>query len=127
MAEEGQVVNSTSGSGLDQNLAGALAYLFGWVTGIIFLVIEPNNKFVKFHAVQSILISAGMFIIFVPISVFASFLPGIIGLLVWCMFCIISIFSIVLWLFLMYKAYSGEMYKLPVIGDIAEKEANKIN
>lgn len=122
MAEEAKAVTK---SGLDENLAGALAYVFGWLTGVIFLVLEPENKFVKFHSIQSILLSVAIFIVAVPVSMFSWFLPSILGLIFSCMMFFVWLAVFIGWLFLMYKAYKGEMFKLPVIGDLAEKQAMK--
>ena len=97
---------------LEENIAGLLCYVLGWVTGIVFLVLEKENKFVRFHAMQSL-------VTFLPLSVIAlvfSFVPfigGVISSLIW-------IIELILWLILMFKAYKGEMYKLPVVGDFAE-------
>lgn len=122
MAEEAKAVTK---SGLDENLAGALAYVFGWLTGVIFLVLEPENKFVKFHSIQSILLSVAIFIVAVPVSMFSWFLPSILGLIFSCLMFFVWLAVFIGWLFLMYKAYKGEMFKLPVIGDLAEKQAMK--
>lgn len=121
-AEEGKTVTQ---SGLDENLAGALSYLFGWVTGVIFLVIEPNNKFVKFHAMQSILLSIVIFIFAFPLSFFLIILPGFLAWILLCMLFFVLLAVFLGWLYLMYKAYQGEMFKLPIIGDIAEKQIMK--
>jgi uncharacterized membrane protein len=101
--------------GMDQNVAGLLCYLVGWVTGIIFLVLEKDNKFVKFHAIQSIIVFgaitvAGIIFRFIP------FIGGILSWLLWAL-------GFILWIILMVKAYRGEKYKLPVAGAIAEKQA----
>ena len=98
---------------LDENVEGLLCYIAGWITGIVFLVLEKENKFVRFHALQSLLT-------FLPLSVLAwllgwiPFLGWVLGVLVW-------ILTAILWLILMFKAYRGEKYKLPLVGDIAEK------
>jgi uncharacterized membrane protein len=110
-------------SGLDENLAGALSYFFGFITGILFLVLEPKNKFVKFHAMQSIILSVSLGVIYFFLFFFYLLMPGVIQLMLSCILGIVGIALFVLWLFLMFKAYSGEMYKLPVIGDFAEKQA----
>jgi uncharacterized membrane protein len=107
---------SKSSTGLEPNVAGLLCYVLGFITGIIFLIIEKESRFVRFHAVQSILFSVILFIIRVVLA----FIPGI-G---WILSMIVSLATLVLWILLMIKAYQGEMYKLPVIGDIAEKQAN---
>ncbi|NPA38282.1 MAG: hypothetical protein GXN99_00625 [Candidatus Nanohaloarchaeota archaeon] len=97
--------------GLDENVEGALAYLLGIITGILFLLLEPKNKFVRFHALQSIFLFGGLFVL----SIIASFIPVI------PLNALISLLSLILWIFMMVKAYQGEMYKLPVVGDLAEK------
>lgn len=99
--------------GIGENIEGLLCYAFVWVSGIIFLLIEKENKFVRFHAVQSIITFAILSII--------GFLPFIGGLLT----IIVAPISFILWVFLMYKAYSGEMFKIPVIGEFAEKLSSK--
>lgn len=88
------------------NVAGALAYLLGFVTGVIFFLIS-KDKFVRFHALQSIMLFVGLTVLnYIP---FLNVIAGIVAL--------------ILWLVLMFKAYKGEKFKLPVIGDIAEKNA----
>lgn len=112
--ETGAVGQQPTSSGLDQNLAAALTYPLGFITGLIFLLIEKENQFVKFHALQSIFTSIALFIL----SIILGFIP-IIG---W----IISILStpiiIVFIVILAFKAYKGEWVKVPVIGDMAEKQ-----
>jgi uncharacterized membrane protein len=99
-------------TGLEANLAAALSYLVGFVTGAIFLVVEKENRFVRFHAMQSTLVFAAI----VLIDILLQIVP-ILGALV-VVFLVIPA-SAVLWLVLMYKAYQGEEFKLPFIGDIA--------
>jgi len=111
-------------SGLEANLAGALAYLLGLITGIIFFVIEKENKFVRFHAMQSILFCAAWIILGVVLSVLMmipvlGWIIGILGYLV------VGLGGFVLWLFVMYKAYRGEQYLLPVVGEIALRQVEK--
>jgi uncharacterized membrane protein len=105
-----------SSTGLSENVAGTLCYVFGWITGLIFLFVEKSSGFVRFHAMQS-LITFGL----LSIAVFmTNFLPGIgpfIGSL-------LGLLGIVLWLLLMYKAWGGERYKLRWIGDEAEKQVD---
>jgi uncharacterized membrane protein len=98
--------------GIEQNLEGLLCYVIGWVTGIIFLLLEKDNKFVRFHAVQSIVVF-GAFTVVVIIFRFIPFGEFII--------IILGILSFILWIVLMVKAYQGKMYKLPAAGNIAEK------
>ncbi len=107
-------VSAKSGSGLDQNVAGALAYLLVFITGILFLLIEKNNKFVRFHAMQSTILFVALFVLQVILGI------TIIGIV---LLPIVGLAGLILWLFLMFKAYSGEKYKLPIIGDMAEKNS----
>ena len=102
-------------TGLDENIAGLLCYVLGWVSGIVFLLIEQENKFVRFHAFQSILVFgiltlAGFILGWIP------WVGGFFGAL-------IGIVSFILWVVLMVKAYQGTRYKLPWVGDQAEKWA----
>ena len=108
--------------GMDENVEGALCYVLGFITGIVFFVMEKNNKFVKFHAVQSIATFLPLMVIqWIISSLFWSFslmwLAAILSSL-------LSLIILILWLVLIMKAYQGEMFKLPIVGDIAEKQAN---
>jgi uncharacterized membrane protein len=97
---------------MDANIAAALSYLVGFVTGIVFLLVEKENKFVRFHAMQSTLLFAGI----VAIDILLQLVP-ILGALV-VIFVVIPA-SAILWLLLMFKAYQGEEYRLPLVGDMA--------
>ena len=100
-------------SGLDENVAGALAYALGWITGAFFLLTEPSNRFVRFHAWQSVIIFGGLSI--------AWFIAMSIPFVGWAVaFVVIPPLSAVLWLLLMFKAYHGERYKVPFAGEMAE-------
>ena len=99
-------------TGFDANVAAALTYLVGFVTGIIFLLVEKENKFVRFHAMQSTIVFAGI----VAVDILLQIVP-ILGALV-VIFIVIPA-SAVLWLLLMYKAYQGEEFKLPLVGQMA--------
>jgi uncharacterized membrane protein len=119
----------SASTGMTNNVAGLLCYVFGFITGIVFLVLEPYNKnrFVRFHAFQSIFFSIACIIISWILGwIFFSLLfsPGV-GLwgIMSLVFLVIRIAMFAAWLFLMYKAYNNEEYKLPVIGDIAAKQA----
>ncbi|QXE03328.1 DUF4870 domain-containing protein [Terribacillus sp. DMT04] len=90
-----------------------LSYILGLITGIIFLVLRKENEFVRFHALQSILFSASLLVIHI---VFV-FIP-IIGLLI---SLLIAPISLVCWVILMAKAYQEEYYKLPIIGNMADR------
>ena len=101
-------------SGFDENVAGALCYALGWITGVVFLLTEPANSFVRFHAWQST-------IVFVALSVAWVLLQTIpiLGLLL-AVFLVVPL-SVVLWLILMFKAYKGERFKMPLAGNMAEQ------
>lgn len=109
-----QQVLQKSSTGLEANLAALLSYLFGIITGVIFFALEKDSKFVKFHAMQSILISAALFLL----NIVLGFIP-VIG---WIVGVIIAPLSFILWIFLMVQAYKGKWYKLPILGDTAEKQ-----
>ena len=100
-------------TGLPKNTAAALSYVLGWLTGIVFLLIE-KDKFVRFHAAQSIVVFGILTVVVL--------IPGIgwvIAPLAW-------IVGFVLWLVLIFKAYQGEEFKLPWIGDLAKKLLGKV-
>src|SRR5262249_187178 len=99
-------------AGVDANVAAALSYLVGFVTGIIFLLVEKDNKFVRFHAMQSTL----LFLRIVAIDILLQLVPSLGALIV--VFIVIPV-SAVLWLLLMFKAYQGEEFKLPLVGQMA--------
>jgi len=100
-------------TGLSPNIAGLLCYVAGWITGIIFLVLEQRNKFVRFHAAQSI-------VAFGTITV-AGIIFGLIPVVGGAFSSIIGIIGFIVWIIMMVKASSGEWYKLPWAGDVAEK------
>jgi uncharacterized membrane protein len=116
--------------GLDENVASAACYVLTWVTGIIFFVMEKDNKTVRFHAMQSILT-------FLPLMILVWIISAIIGMMmfgaglygavgIWGIFSLIImliwIIMVLLWLFLMYKAYQGEKFLVPIVGAIAENQ-----
>lgn len=105
-----------STTSLEPKTAGLLCYLAWWITGLIFILIEKENKFVRFHAMQSIVTGVAITVLWVVVQVLASiFWPFyILGVPIW-------IVSVILWILLMVKAYQGSMFKLPIAGDFAEK------
>lgn len=114
MSEADTTTETTDGEtsmGLDPNVAGALAYLLGPFTGILFYVLEDENEFVRFHAMQSILVGVVGLVFVVGINV----IP-ILGFVV---SLIAAPVMFLLFLFLMYKAYSGEEWEFPVLGEQA--------
>ncbi len=99
-------------TGIQENVASLLCYVAGWITGLIFFLIEKENKTVRFHAVQSIVVFGALQImqIILSIIVFAWFLLPILFILV-----------VALWVTLMIKAYQGQMLRIPVAADLADK------
>lgn len=99
-------------TGVSENILGLLCYLLG-ILAIIFWLTEKRNKFIRFHAIQSVLFNLTYFFI---VFIVALIDPYAMLSLVWFLI-------FILWVVLMYKAYKGEKYKLPVIGDYAESKA----
>jgi uncharacterized membrane protein len=108
---------SESSTGLSANVAGLLCYVLTWVTGIIFVVLEKKSTFVKFHAWQSIM-TFGVLTVAELILAWIPFVGWILSIL-------IGILMFVLWIILMIQAGTGKMWKVPLAGDWAEKQANK--
>ena len=118
-------VNTPASSGLDSNIAGLLCYLFGWVSGLIFLLID-KRPMVRFHAVQSIGLSIAAFVIaivFWVLTFILAILTSGAGLFLSLLFPLVMLGIFALAILCMFKAYKNEKFKLPVIGDIAEKMA----
>jgi uncharacterized membrane protein len=119
---------AAAGTGLTPNIAGALAYSLGIITGILFLVLEPyrRDRFVRFHAMQSIL----YFVAAVAFNILWSIMIGIlmnisgwIALVALPIRLLISLGLFGLWLFLMFQAYNHREFRIPILGAIAAKEA----
>ncbi len=103
--------------GMEENIEGALCYVLGWVTGIVFYLLEKENKFVRFHAMQSILTFLPLTVIYWIFGWLLWWIPFI-G---WAISVLIGLLMFILWIVLMIKAYQGEKFKLPIVGDMAEK------
>ena len=113
-------------AGIDENVAGLLCYVFGWVSGLIFLLID-KRPFVRFHGAQSIAFNICIIPVWFALWIvwlIIAHIP-IIGLLALAIFPIFGLVVFASWIFLMYKAYSNEKFKLPIIGDIVEKMVNQ--
>ena len=117
-----------SSTGMDANVAALLSYVLTWVTGLIFFLIEKESRYVRFHAMQAILLGGAMVVVWIVFNfifvnmLFTSLsmisLLGTISMLIWLAFLGIIILCCV-------KAYQGQMFKLPVIGDMAERYSSK--
>ena len=130
-APSGPRVETTSGpagtTGLASNAAAALSYLLGLITGIVFLVLEPykRDRFVRFHAMQSILFCAAAIVFSIAWSIVWRILFSISGSLIFIdvpLRLVISLGLFLFWLFVMYQAYSQREYRIPIIGAIAAKQ-----
>lgn len=110
---------ASTGGGLDQNVAGMLAYVT-IIPAIIFLVVEPYNRnpYIRFHSFQCLFFAVAMIVLAIVVSILA-----IVPILGWLLLLLFWIGSLALWIVLLVKAYGGEKFKLPVIGDLAEKQA----
>ena len=108
---------SNSSTGLDKNVAAGLCYVLGWVTGLIFFLIEKEDQDIRFHAMQSIIVFAGLSIVNMVLAatIFLAVLIPIVGIVMF-----------VLWLLLVIKGFQGEKFKLPIAGDLAEKWSSQI-
>jgi len=104
-----------SSTGLEANIAGLLCYALFWVSGLVFILIEKQSNFVRFHAIQSIYVFGTLTVA----SIVLGWIP-VIGLVIQSL---LGVLGVVLWIILMIKAYQGEKYKLPWVGDLAEKRS----
>ncbi len=102
----------------NEHLMGAASYLLGFITGIIFLLIEKESKFVRFHAMQSTILFGGIFIINLGL--------GFIPILGWIAGLFLTFATFILWIVLMWKAFQGELYKVPWVGSLAEEQLKKM-
>ncbi len=112
------MINQDQGStsiGIGANLAALLSYALGFVSGIFFCVIEKKNKFVRFHAIQSTLVFAFLFVL--------SFIIRPLPLVGLKLYFGIGFISIILWVFLMFKAYQGQYFKIPLAGNLAQQNS----
>jgi uncharacterized membrane protein len=127
---------ATSSTGLDENIAALLAYVFGWVSGLVFFLIEKTSKLVRFHAMQSILLNICiavlgilLWVVTFVLILIGTQLPDIMGTLIgllvtliWIVFCVGLLIG---WILCLVRAYQGQVFKLPIIGNMAEKIVNK--
>lgn len=114
--------------GLSINGASALCYLFGFITGIIFLVLAPYNQDqrVRFHAFQSIFLNVAVIVVQVGVTILALMFHAIsfsLGLLMGSLHALVSLVFFLVWLYMMWKSYQGEKVVLPIIGPMAERQA----
>jgi uncharacterized membrane protein len=120
---------AAAGAGMADNVAGLLCYIFGLVSGVLFLVIEPynKNKFVRFHAFQSIFLNVAVIALSIVFGIFSGIMLAALPWSVWWLWHLVTtvvwLAFLALWVVMMVKAYQGQRFKLPIIGDLAEKQA----
>lgn len=117
-----------AGTGLDTNVAGALSYILGALTGILFLVIDGHRPFVRFHAMQAITVTVGMVVLSIGLTVVGAVL-AVIPILGWLIGLLLSLAlsagGLILWLYLMYRAWQGDEWEVPVAGKWARQLADQ--
>lgn len=128
-------MSQRSGTGLDENVGGALSYLLGFITGIIMYFVEPENEFVRFHAAQSIALSAVLIVVSIVLSVISTLItslffvnsPGsfalfsILSLIVGLVYLVFAVGSFALWIYMMVRAYQGQSPRIPIAASIADR------
>jgi uncharacterized membrane protein len=116
---------TTTGGGLTDNMAGALAYVT-IIPAIVFLVLDPYNKnrFIRFHSFQCIFFAVAWTVLWIVLA-FIGHIP-ILGWATVLLWPLISLAGLIIWVILILKAYQGKTFKLPVIGDMAETQANTV-
>lgn len=112
--------NQKTSTGIQENLSCLLCYLFTWITGLIFFLVEKENKTVRYHAVQSIMIGVCLIVVNIVTSILriVPILGGIIAV-------VVGLATFALYIYLIVTAYRGTMIKFPIISEQAEKFVNK--
>jgi uncharacterized membrane protein len=131
-SEAPKEVSGKSSTGLEPNIAALISYVFGWVTGLVFILLEQKDKYVRFHAFQSLYFFGGLFVIQasgIPIlTAIFSRVPvfgWMLSLLFWSLGVLVGIVGFIFWILGMVKAYQGEWYKFPLVGEVAYKAVEK--
>ena|ERR1041385_2378118 len=136
MSSQPPAQTAKSSTGLDENVAALLSYIFGWISGLVFFLIEKDSRLVRFHAMQSLLLNVVvavvgivlwvvLFVVFLIISQISGTLATLLSLvsvLVWLVFGIVILAA---WIMCLLKAFQSQYFKLPVIGNFAEKFSAK--
>lgn len=121
-----ELQQTQANTGLAPNLAGALAYLFAPLTGVLFMVIEKENRFVRFHAAQSIVFGIACIVVWVALTILGMIL-GMVPLIGWILSLLLSfglgLGCFALWLFLMLQAFQGKEWEMPLVGIQARRIA----
>jgi len=125
-----------SSTGLDENIAALLSYVFGWVSGLIFFLIEKDSRLVRFHAMQSLLFNVlaaviaialwiVLFVVFLIVSQVSGALATVLSLVSVLVWLVLGVAILAGWVLCLVKAFQGQYFKLPVIGNFAEKFSAK--
>jgi len=117
---------TTQGTGLAPNIASLLCYICTPITGIIFLLIEKENKDVKFHAWQSLVFGVAYIALIIVLEILAAILgmiASVLGIIVGFFIPILMLAAFIIWIVCLVKAYQGERWRIPFIGDFAAKKA----
>lgn len=114
-----------SSMNMDAKTAAGLSYVLGWVTGLIFFFLEKRNRFVRFHAMQSIIFFGGLSILGIIFRYAWLAFPFPLGTTFFCLSSLVGIVGLVGWIILVINGFQGKYFKLPVIGDYAERYANQ--
>ncbi len=125
-----------SSTGLDANVAAVLSYVFNWVSGLVFFLIEKESRLVRFHAMQSLILAVvffvgmiALYIVWAILAIITSQISGLlatlVGIVVGLLIFVFFIAAVIGWILGMVKAYQGQFFKLPVIGNFAEKFSTK--
>jgi len=131
-----QTAPAKSSTGLDENIAALLSYVFGWVSGLIFFLIEKDSRLVRFHAMQSLLFNVligiiltvlwvVLFVFFMIANQVSGALTGILTILSTLIWIALSIAILIGWIMCLIKAFQCQYFKLPIIGNFAEKSSQK--
>ena len=125
-----------SSTGLDENIAALLSYIAGWVTGLVFFLIEKDSRLVRFHAMQSMILSGGGFVVLIALWIFTFIISLIVGqvsgilsfllsMVLGLVATVVGIAILVGAIICLIKAYQGQYFKLPIVGNLAEKYSAK--
>lgn len=121
-----QPTQTPQGSGLAPNIASLLCYICSPITGIIFLLIEKENKDVRFHAWQSLVFGVAYIVLIILLEILAfimGMIASVLGIIIGFFIPIVMLAAFIVWIVCLVKAYQGERWKIPVIGEFSAKKA----
>lgn len=121
----GAAASGPTSMGMQPNVAAGLSYVLGWITGLVFFFMEKQNRFVRFHAMQSILFFGGLSILGIVLRIIIGIDIPFLSLVAFCINGLLGLVAFVGWIVLLINGFQGKYFKLPVIGDYAEKYANQ--